>query len=358
MTVSAPTRPGFIQRHSMLTLVTVLALVFPFLVGLLDGQSPAAVISSEGGNAKFMMGLSVEIFILALFAMSYDLVLGITGLFSLGHQMFFAAGAYGSGIMLKSLEWSLGATLLGLVVLAVLQALLYGIILPRVRGGLTFALVTLGFGAMFWIVIQSPELSEYAGSDVGLAGASSLVPAWINTTENRFTFYLVALAILLIVYIVFRQIIASPTGAVMIANRDNADRARMLGYNVFWFQLFALVMSSLAAALAGMLWVMHQPIVTPTIASLGWMVTVLLMVIMGGIGTLSGAVIGAAAYRLLDFYFERWFGGGATVLLGAAFIAIVLFLPYGIVGTWRAKAAARSAGWTRLTSLLGWRTGT
>jgi branched-chain amino acid transport system permease protein len=352
MTTAVSTRPGFLQRHSMLVIVTVLAVAFPFIVGILDGQSPAAVIASEGGNAKFMMGLSVEVFILALFAMSYDLILGITGLFSLGHQMFFAVGAYGAGIMLKSLEWSLPVTFLGVLVLAVIQALLFGIILPRVQGGLTFALVTLGFGAMFWIVIQSPELSEHAGSDVGLAGASSLVPTWINTTENRFWFYLVAFAVLFIAYLVFRQIVASPTGAVMVANRDNPDRARMLGYNTFWFQIIALIAASIAAAIAGMLWAMHQPIITPAIAGLQWMVAVLLMVIMGGIGTLSGAIFGAAVFRLLEFYLEKWFSGSAGLLLGVAYVAMVLFLPYGIVGTWRAKGARIKQGWERLLRLI------
>jgi branched-chain amino acid transport system permease protein len=352
VTTVAPSSKSFLAHYRGVVIVTVVAVLFPFIVGLFNGQSPSAIITSEGGNSKFLMGLAIEVFILALFALSYDLVLGITGLFSLGHQMFFAVGAYSTGIMLESLEWSLPTTIVGVLVVSILQATLFGIILPRVHGGLTFALVTLGFGAMFWIVIQSPELSKYAGSDVGLAGASSRIPAWLNTTENRFNFYLVVFAVLVIAYLAIRQIVASPTGAVMIANRDNPDRAKMLGYNTFWFQMLALVVASVTASIAGMLWAMHQPIVTPTIASLGWMVAVLLMVIMGGIGTLTGAIIGAAAYRLLDFYFERWFGGGAAVLLGIAFIAIVLFLPYGIVGTWRAKTAARSAGWSRLMRIL------
>ena len=352
MTTSVSTRTGFLQRHTMLVIVIVVAVLFPIIVGLLSGQSPSAVIASEGGNAKFMMGLAAEIFILALFAMSYDLILGITGLFSLGHQMFFAVGAYGTGIMLTSLEWSLPATLVGVLVLAFVQAILFGIILPRVRGGLTFALVTLGFGAMFWIVIQSPELSEYAGSDVGLAGASSAVPMWINTTENRFWFYLIALAVLFIAFLAIRRIIVSPTGAVMVANRDNPDRARMLGYNTFWFQIIALVVASITAGIAGMLWAMHQPIITPAIAGLPWMVAVLLMVIMGGIGTLTGAIIGAAAFRLLDFYLEKWFGGGAGLMLGFAYVGIVLFLPYGIVGTWRARAVRGKEGRQRLMRLF------
>ena len=356
MTELTTQRPGRFARYRMLVIVVAAGILFPFVVGFVDGQSPAVVIASEGGNAKFLMGLAVEVFILAIFALSFDLILGFAGLFSLGHQMFFAVGAYGAGIMLKSLDWSLLATVIGVLVLGVLQAILFGVVLPRVQG-ITFALVTLGFGAMFHVVIQSPEISGYAGSDVGLAGASSLMPEWINTTENRFRLYLLVFAILVLVFVAYRRIVSSPTGAVMVANRDNPERAAMLGYNTFWFQFFALFVSSITAAIAGLLWALHQPIVTPAVAGLGWMIAVLLMVIMGGLGTLTGAIVGAAAFRLLGFYLEKWFGGGADLILGVIFILIVLVLPYGIVGTWRARAANRERGWERLKNLVLSKTG-
>jgi branched-chain amino acid transport system permease protein len=349
-TVAAPSAT-FLRRHAMFIVVIVVAVAFPFLVGLLDGQSPADVIASEGGNSKFLMGLAIEIFILAIFALSYDLLLGITGLLSFGHQMFFAVGAYGTGIMLQSFEWSLFATLLGVLVAGVLQALLFAVVLPRVQG-ITFALVTLGIASMFWIIIQSPELGDWTGADVGLQGTSAFVPEWINTNDHRYRFYVLALVLLVLFYLLYRRIVESPTGAVLVANRENEDRALMLGYNTFWFKLFALLVSSITAALAGMLWAMHQPIVTPTVASLGWMVAVLLMVLIGGIGTLSGAIVGAAVYRLLSYYLERWFGGGASLMLGIAYVLLVLFVPYGIVGTWRLKRFQITDGRKRLVAML------
>lgn len=352
MTMLPVSNNSFFVRYKMLLVVIVLGVAFPFLVGFMDGQSPAAVIASEGGNSKFLMGLAVEVFILALFALSYDLVLGITGLLSLGHMMFFAAGAYGAGVMLKSFDWPLWGIVIAVIIIGVVQALLFAVVIPRIGGALTFALVTLGFATMFSIVIQSPELKPWTGSDVGLQGAAGVVPEWINTTDSRFQLYLVVFALLLVAYLIYKRIVESPTGAVLVATRDNPDRAQMLGYNIFWFQMFALVVASITASLSGMLWAMHQPIVTPTVAGLGWMVTVLLMVIMGGIGTLSGAIVGAATFRLLEFYLERWFGGGATMLLGIAFILIVLFLPYGIVGTWRARAIQRKQGYQRLKNLV------
>ncbi len=333
----------------LLIALVVAAVAFPFVVAIVDGQSPAAVLSGEAGNAKFLQGLAIEVFILALYALSYDLVLGVAGLLSFGHSMFFALGAYGAGIMLKSFGWSLPVTLLGVALLALIQALLFAVVLPRVKG-IAFALVTLGLSSVFFVVVQSSEFRDYTGADVGLQGVP--VPDWINTNNYRFRMYLLALFVLVAVFALYRRILRSPTGAVLVANRENEDRALGLGYNTFWFKLFALFVSSLTAAVAGMLWMLHQPIVTPQVAGLGWTVAALLMILIGGIGTLTGAVIGAAVYRLLAYYLGKYFGGSASVLLGAAYIAIVLFLPYGIVGTWRAKSVQRRDGLNRLRMLL------
>lgn len=349
MTIGTRTERRFVTRHRTLGLVVILAVAFPFIVAMLSGQSPAAVLSGEAGNAKFLQGLAIEVFILGMYALSYDLVLGITGLLSFGHAMFFAVGAYAAGIMLKSFGWPLGVTLIGVLVAAVAQAALFAVVLPRVKG-IAFALVTLGLASVFYIVIQSPELGSYTGGDVGLQGVP--VPDWIDTNTHRFRMYLICLAVLLIAYLVYRMIVKSPTGAVLLANRENEERALSLGYNTFWFKFFALVIASITAAIAGMLWTIQQPIVTPQVASLGWTVAALLMILIGGVGTLSGAIVGAAVYRLLSYYLERWFGGTAPVLIGAAYVAIVLFLPYGIVGTWRAKSIQRRQGLDRLKGLL------
>ena len=343
----AGSRPSLWVRHRHVLIAVVAAVAFPFIVAIISGQSPGAVLSGEAGNAKFLQGLAIEVFILGLYALSYDLVLGVTGLLSFGHAMFFAVGAYASGIMLKSLGWPLWATVIGVVVAGLVQALLFGIVLPRVKG-IAFALVTLGFASVFFIVIQSPELGDYTGADVGLQGVP--VPDWIDTNVHRFRMYLLTVAILTIAYVLYRAIVASPTGAVLLANRENEDRALSLGYNTFWFKLFALTVASITAAIAGMLWTMQQPIITPQIAGLGWTVAALLIILIGGVGTLSGAIVGAAVYRLMSFYLERWFGGAAPVLVGAAYIAIVLFLPYGIVGTWRVRAINRQQGLQRLKS--------
>jgi branched-chain amino acid transport system permease protein len=339
------------QRLRLPGILFLIALAFPFVIGVIDGITPAEVVSGASGNSKFLQGLAIEIFILALYAISYDLILGVTGLLSFGHSMFFAVGAYGSGVMLKSFGWGLGITLVGVIVLGLLQALLFAVVLPRVKG-IPFALVTLGFSSMFFIIVQSSELSDYTGADVGLQAVP--VPDWIDTNVHRFRVYVITLVILFLVFLLYRRIVNSPTGSVMVATRENENRASMLGYNTFWFKFFALGVSSLTAAVAGTLFTIHQPIVTPNVASLGWTVAALLMILIGGIGTLSGAIVGAFVFRLLQFYLERWFGGIANFLLGFAYILIVLLLPYGIVGTWRLRGVKWKDGWReRLSAIRG-----
>ncbi len=324
-------------------------ILLPFIVGLLVGDSPVQVLMDESGQSKFIQGLALEIFILALYALSYDLIFGFTGLLSFGHAMFFAVGAYLSGILIKNFGLSLGATFGWIVVAGVLQAFLFGMVLPRVKG-ITFALVTLGMAAVFHVLVLSSELVEYTGSDVGLQGV--MVPDWISPATHRLTLYFVTLAVVVLIYLFYQRFVDSPTGRVCTAIRENEGRAQMLGYNTFYFKLTALVLSSITAAIAGMLHTLYQPIVSPNVAGLGYTVVALLIILIGGVGTLSGALVGAAVYRILDFGLRRYLGEGASFINGAIYILIVLFLPYGIVGTWRLKQANVREGWDRLLSML------
>ncbi|MCP5094370.1 MAG: branched-chain amino acid ABC transporter permease [Chloroflexi bacterium] len=332
-----------------LLLLMLFMVLFPFLVALIDGQPFAEMLANESGNAKFMQGLMIEVFVLAIYAISYDLVLGITGLLSFGHAMFFAAGAYFTGIALKSLEWGVWQTLLGLIVVGVVQAVLFGVVLPRVKG-ITFALVTLGLASVFQIVVQSSELAEWTGADVGLQGV--IAPDFLNTNTERFRLYLIVLFVTFLVYLIYRRFVDSPTGRVCIAIRENEDRALMLGYNTFYFKLVGLIVASITAALAGFFHTIHQPIVSPNVAGLGFTVAALLIILIGGVGTLSGAIVGAAVFRLLEFFLDKWFGESASFLLGLVYVGIVMFLPFGIVGTWQVRSVQIQAGRERLMRLL------
>lgn len=324
-------------------------LLLPFIVGLFYGDSPMQVWMDESGQSKFIQGLAIEIFILALYGLSYDLIFGFTGLLSFGHSMFFALGAYLTGILLKNFGLSLGATVGWIFVAGIAQALLFGMVLPRVKG-ITFALVTLGMAAVFHVLVLSSELVKYTGSDVGLQGV--MVPDWISPATHRLTLYFVALAVLVLIYMMYQRFVNSPTGRVCTAIRENEGRAQMLGYNTFHFKLVALIISSITAALAGTLHTLYQPIVSPNVAGLSYTVTALLIILIGGVGTLSGALVGAVAFRLLDFGLRRYIGEAASFINGAIYVVIVLFLPYGIVGTWRLKSANMKQGWERFMKMF------
>lgn len=339
-----------IFRNSRGGWIVLLAMVLlPFVTALLSGQSISDLLANGTGTAKFVQGLAIEIFILALYALSYDLILGVTGLLSFGHAMFFAVGAYLTGIMLKSFGWSLWATLGMVFVAALIQAFLFAVVLPRVQG-VTFALVTLGIASVFYIVIQSQEMSAYTGSDVGLQGV--IAPEFINATDHRMRFYFIALILVVMCYLIFKRFVNSPTGRVCVAIRENEMRARMLGYNTFYFKMISLTLASVVAALAGSLHALFQPIVSPYTASMGFTIAALLMTLIGGVGTLSGALVGAAIYRLLEYGLNKFFGEQANFLLGMVYVLIVLFLPYGIIGTWNMKSLQIRSGWQRLLNLF------
>lgn len=354
MTTTTPETPGnpflgWLQRQGWLLAAIVLLAALPFALALLDGQSVGDILANEAGQSKFFQGLMIEVFILAIFGLSYDLLLGITGLLSLGHAMFFGVGAYLTGILLKSFGLGLAPTVGLIVLIAIAQALLFSVVLPRVKG-ITFALVTLGFASVFHIVIQSRELFEYAGAEVGLQGVPK--PEFFDPSDQRLRMYYLALICMFIAYFFFQRFVDSPTGRVAIAIRENEDRAKMLGYNTFYFKVAVLVVSSITAALAGTLHAIYNPLISPNVASLGYTIIALLVILIGGVGTLSGALIGAGVYRLLDFFLERWFGEYATFIIGGVYILIVLVLPYGVVGTWRLRALNTREGWRRLIRLL------
>jgi branched-chain amino acid transport system permease protein len=335
-------------NQGMLITLSIFILL-PFLVGLFDGASPAQVWMNESGQSKFIQGLAIEIFILALYALSYDLIFGFTGLLSFGHAMFFAVGAYLTGILLKNFGFSLGATFGMIFVAGILQALLFGMVLPRVKG-ITFALVTLGLASVFHVLVLSTELGKYTGSDVGLQGV--VVPEFISPAAERLRLYFITLTILVLIFMLYKRFVNSPTGRVCTAIRENEGRAKMLGYNTFYFKLAALMLSSLTAALAGMLHTIYQPIVSPNVASLAYTVNALLIILIGGVGTLNGALVGALVFRLLDYGLRRYIGESASFINGTIYVLIVLFLPYGIVGTWKLKSNDMRRGWERLLGIF------
>ncbi len=190
-------------RNWLGPVVLLLLIGFPFILSLLTGQPVGE------GTPKFWQGMLIQVFILAVFAMSYDLLMGYTGILSFGHAMFFGAGAYTAGILLKEVGWGLAPVLLAVIGVAIVQSLLIGVVSLRVRG-VYLAMATLAFAQMFYILIQATDLRAITGAEDGLHGIP--VPNWLNPTDQRLTFYFVALAFMVIMYLIARRVVDSPPG--------------------------------------------------------------------------------------------------------------------------------------------------
>ena len=340
---------SFLTKNRGILIFFAVMLLAPFVIGLFEGSTPLMIWNNQGSFSKFLEGLGIEIFILALFALSFDLLFGITGLLSFGHAMFFAVAAYLTGIALKTLAMPFWGVVLLVLLAAIVQALLFSLVLPRVKG-ITFTLVSLGLASVFHIIVMSSDMINLTGADVGLQGVP--VPAFISPVTERLRFYVIALTLLVTAYLFYRRFVASPTGRVCVAIRENEDRAKMLGYNTTIFKVVVMIISSLTAATAGMLHALYQPSISPSIADLGYTVTALLIVLIGGVGTLSGAIVGAFAFRLLDFTLRRFMGESASFITGAIYVIFVLFVPYGIVGTMRMRQLRTKPGWQRLLGMV------
>lgn len=341
-------------------LVLAILVLFPFLAGLFFGD-PRAVTAganpleallqkTESGYAKFWQGMVIQMLIWGIFAISYDLLLGYTGMLSFGHAMFFGTGGYTVAILIgRHVDWPFAWALVAVLVIALLQGLVFGLLSLRVKG-VYLAMVTLAFAEMFFILSEAGDFRQFTGADDGVHGFP--IPAFLSPTDHRTRFYFLTVILFVLVFLLARRLVDSPTGKVMLAIRENENRAVMIGYNPTWFKLIAFVAAGLFAALAGALFAVYNISVTPAVLSTFRTIDALAMTIIGGVGTLIGPVIGAGIIQLLGYWLERWFGASWTLIYGLIFILIVIFLPYGIVGTLRLRSFQWRAGWKRWKQLL------
>ena len=337
------TARSFISRNWLGPAVLALLVAFPFLLSLLSGQPVSA------GAPKFWQGMLIQVFILAVYAMSYDLLMGYTGILSFGHAMFFGAGAYTAGILLKHAGWALGPTILAVIGVAIAQSILIGVVSLRVRG-VYLTMATLAFAQMFFILSQATDLRGITGAEDGLHGIH--VPAWMDPTNQRLTFYFLALAFCVLMYLIARRVVDSPPGRVMVAIRENEARAQMIGFNTFIYKLLAVILSGVMAALAGLMNALWNLNATPDVLGVETTISALLMTIIGGVGTLTGPMLGAVVLQLLGYWLNEIFGPRWPLIIGGIYMLLVLFLPYGIVGTWQLRRNDIRAGWRRLLQPL------
>ena len=261
----------------------------------------------------------------ALFACAFNLLLGYAGLMSFGHAMFFGMAGYFYGHVVKA--WDL-APEAGLLAGAALLGLVTGALAIR-RQGIYFAMITLAFAQMvFFFCVQAP----FTGGEDGLQGIprKALLGGLIPTKDDRVLYYVV-LAIFLFGYAAIYRFIHSPFGQVLKAIRDNEQRAQSLGYEADRYKLLAFVLSAALAGLAGATKAMVQQFATLTDVAASTSGEVVLMALVGGLGTIIGPVVGAFIIVTMQNYLA-FTGEFVLVIQGAIFVVIVLAFRKGVVG--------------------------
>jgi branched-chain amino acid transport system permease protein len=289
----------------------------------------ALLIAAPAALPPFAMTLLTELLILGLFAMSLDLMVGYTRLVSFGHAAAYGIGAYASGYLLLNSS----TPLLFVVFLA---ALLTGCIAIGVgwvctlATGVSFSMLTLAFAQLLY-AIAFKWTSVTGGSD-GLAGIPRRPgPMGMTFLTTKAGFYYFALACLVGAYLLCRGLMGSPFGAVLRGIRENEAKTLALGYNTRLYKIAVVAISYALGGLAGALYAPFAGFANTEL--LFWLLSgqVLIMVIVGGSGTLIGPILGAAFFLLLEHqlssYTEAW-----ALFLGLVFIAVVLFAPEGIWG--------------------------
>jgi branched-chain amino acid transport system permease protein len=298
----------------------------------------AALVAFPFVGEKFYVQLVSKVMIMAIFAMSLDLLVGYTGLVSLGHAAFFGLAGYVVALMSPQYEaGNLWTTLPAAVLACAGFALVTGLLVLRTRG-IYFIMVTLAFAQMLYFVFHDTQLG--GGSDgiyIYVKPEMKIGDTVRVDLENFKVFYWYVLAWLVAIYALLRQLLRSNFGHALIGIKTNDHRMRALGFPTFYYKLAAYVMSGGIAGLAGYLAALQFGFVNPEILSWHTSGNVLMMVILGGMGTLHGAVIGSFAFNLLQEVLSNsaFLGAWAKhwqMSMGLFIIAVALFLPKGLVG--------------------------
>jgi branched-chain amino acid transport system permease protein len=289
-------------------------------------------------GATFYVQLFSKIMILAIFAMSLDLLVGYTGLVSLGHAAYFGAAAYAIALISPKYQAAnLWLTLPLVMLISAALALLIGLLVLR-AAGVYFIMVTLAFAQMLYYLFHDTKLGGgsdgiylYVKPELSIAGIK------LVNLENPLHFYYFVLAFMLAVYFLLRTILASPFGRALVGLKVNEQRMRSLGFPAAPYKLSAFVLAGTLAGLAGYLAACQFGFVNPEILSWHYSGSVLMMLILGGMGRLYGAVIGAFAFVLLQEFFasQAIFGALAKhwqLGVGVFIVLVVLLLPKGLAG--------------------------
>jgi branched-chain amino acid transport system permease protein len=312
------------NRDNKLIRVTYVALLALVLIAPLIGLYPVFV---------------MKLLCFALFACAFNLLLGFTGLLSFGHAAFFGGGAYVTGWLIKSQGWTPEFGIIAGALAAALLGLLFGLVAIR-RQGIYFAMITLAMAQMvFFFCLQAP----FTGGEDGLQAVprGNLFGALPLASDTNM--YYVVVAIFVGCFLGISRIVTSPFGQVLKMIRENEPRAISLGYEVDRYKLLAFVLSAGLSGLAGALKTLVMGFAT--LSDVHWSMSgeVILMSLLGGVGTFFGPVFGAGIVIALQDMLADKVGAWVTVIIGAIFVICVLAFRKGVVGELRAWMDRRRA---------------
>lgn len=279
---------------------------------------------------SFYTELMAKTMVLAIFAMSLDLLVGFTGLVSFGHAAYFGVAAYAVALLSPKYEaaslWLIFPTAVGL---SALVALVVGLFVLRTKG-IYFIMVTLAFAQLAFFVFHDTALG--GGSDGVYLNVkpSAAIGSWKPfDLDNGTHLYLFILAVMVGVYLFLGRVLQSPFGRVLAGIRSNEHRMRSMGYATFGYKLAAFALAGGLGGVAGFLYAVVFGFVTPELLSWHQSGNVLLMVILGGMGSLPGAIAGAFVFTGMQELFASWTKHWQLVM-GGVIVAAVLFLPGGL----------------------------
>jgi branched-chain amino acid transport system permease protein len=310
-------RLGLAMRasHTLAAILVVGCLIFAFLAW-------------RAGDV-FYLRLATEALIFAGLALSVDILLGYTGLLSLGQALYFGLGAYTSALALRA-GISFAATMAIVLAFSIAASLIGGVIVNRVRG-VYFALITFGMAQIVAKVVYNTR--ELGASD-GLIGVP-IVPidlGFVSTNSaSPIGFFLFTLAFITLIYLVLAYLLDTPFGRILIALKANERRVPFLGYRPFTARLVAYVVAGVTAALTGALYPMLRGFVSPELLFFTTSGNAVITVVTGGAGTLVGALYGSLLLTALRSFVGSWTTHHLMVI-GLLFMAVVVFFPKGLVG--------------------------
>ncbi len=275
---------------------------------------------------SFYLRVLGEVLIFGMLAMSINILLGYTGLATLGQAALFGVGTYVVGYMTTKMELPFELTVPAGIAGTLIIAAIFGLMAIR-TSGIYFLMITLAQGMIIWGLAF--RWNSVTNAENGIRGISR--PEFL--AEYSSFYYLVLLVVLLVFLAIFR-IINSPFGLTLKGIRESEGRMRTLGYNVTFHKYLGFLTAGFFAGIAGSLYAFHNNFVSPTTVEFGRSAQALLMVILGGVGTMLGPLIGSLIITLgqhqLSLYTDRW-----PMIMGAIFVVTILAAPDGLVGAWQ-----------------------